>query len=109
MAASSTRSVPPTFASSIAGRSDFGIPTSYIAPMWKTPSQPSTPRADRVGGREVALDELAAELAQRVRLLGRAHERHDIVAPLSQQAGHVPADEAGGTGHECLHGGTLTG
>jgi hypothetical protein len=28
MAASSTRSVPPTFASNIAGRSDFVMPTS---------------------------------------------------------------------------------
>ena len=43
-AASSTRSVPCTLASYIAGCFDFGMPTLYIAPMWKTASAPATPR-----------------------------------------------------------------
>src|SRR3954449_3187494 len=43
-AASRMRRVPITFASHIGACSFFGTPTLYTAPMWKTPSAPSTPR-----------------------------------------------------------------
>ena len=56
IAASRTRSVPPTLTASILGRADFGIPILYSAAAWTAASQPSTPGADRRLRVEIALD-----------------------------------------------------
>ena len=54
---------------------------------------------------ERAGEQLAAEPADLVRLLGGAHEGDDLVAPLAQLAGDVATDEPGRAGDEDLHGG----
>ena len=55
----------------------------------------------RIG--QVARDKLAAERAQGVRLLRRAHQAHDLVAARAQFRGHPAADESGPTGQESSH------
>jgi hypothetical protein len=57
---------------------------------------------------EVALDQLAAQLTQRGRLLRRAHQCHNIVAARPQLAHDVAADEPCSSRNEDLHPAILT-
>jgi len=58
---------------------------------------------DRRGVGEVALDQLAAQIAQRCGLLGRAHKRDDVITSRSQLAHYVAADEPCSPRYEDLH------
>ena len=94
IAASSTRSVVPTFASSIAGRSDTGIPTRYEPAAW---IRPSAPRASSVrvatSDRSLATSSTvgAGDVRGRRRI---ADEGDDVVATRGELADDRPTDEA---------------
>jgi hypothetical protein len=56
---------------------------------------------------QVPLDQVAAEVAQRGRLRGCAHEGPHVVTTSAQQTSDLPADETGATGQEDAHKGSL--
>ena len=90
IAASSTRSVVPTLASDIAGRSDAGIPTRYEPAAWIRPSAPRTSSV-RIATSDRSLATSSTVGAGDVRGRRRvAHEGDDLVAA----RGELPDDRA---------------
>ena len=80
------------------------MPTSYIAAAWMTASQPSMPsRIAFVSPRSPGTS-AAAEVGERLALLGRADQAAHLVAARAELAHDLAADEPRAAGHEDLHG-----
>ena len=90
IAASRTRSVPPTLTASIRGRADFGIPILYSAAAWTTALHPSTPAA--IAAFDVALQPAVVEYASPLKLFEYLFVGLPIVAPDSANIREVLSD-----------------
>ena len=107
IAASSTRSVAPTFASHIAGRSERGIPIRYLPATWISASAPriasSRPPASARLDRTSVIDPPSPPPCTRCWAVAGSRTRRHVVAAMVQPLDDGPPDEPGPAGHDDAH------